>query len=419
MLQDTARRYADAREKAYATPLDKFQVADVELFRSDRHWPWFERLRKEAPVHYCPDSPYGPYWSVTKHRDIVAVDGNHQVFSSDSELGGIAIVDGKGPREQSSFIALDPPMHDDQRRVIAPMFTNENMAVLEPLIRERAGKILDGLPIGETFDWVDRVSIELTGQMLATLFDYPMEERRKLTRCSDLILADPAIGSAIVDEAQRQMELFQILTPFTIMWADRLAKPPQNDLISMLAHGKATSKPTPDQWMGNIILLVVAGSDTTRHSITGGLLALNYFPDQYDKLLANPALIDSMVPEIIRWQSPVAHMRRTVQQDTELGGKKIKAGEKVIMWYVSGNRDTEVIDDADKLIIDRQRPRQHVSFGFGIHRCVGQRLAEMQLKVMWQEILKRFKRIEVVDEPRRMGSNFVKGYEAMPVRIVN
>ena len=156
-----------------------------------------------------------------------------------------------------------------------------------------------------------------------------------------------------------------------------------------------------------------------RHSITGGLLALNYFPDQYEKLRANPGLIDSMVPEIIRWQSPVAHMRRTVQQDTELGGKKIKAGEKVIMWYVSGNRDTDVIDDADKLVIDRQRPRQHVSFGFGIHRCVGQRLAEMQLKVMWQEILKRFKHIEVVDEPRRMGSNFVKGYEAMPVRIVN
>jgi cytochrome P450 len=419
MVLDDSARLAEAREKAYSTPLDQFHVGKVELFRSDTHWPWFERLRREDPVHYCAQSEYGPYWSVTKHRDIIAVDGNHQVYSSDSELGGIAIVDGKAPRDQSSFIGLDPPMHDEQRKVIAPMFTNENMAVLEPLIRERAGKILDGLPIGETFCWVDRVAIELTGQMLATLFDYPMEERRKLTRCSDLILADPALGddAAIVDEGQRQLELFQILTPFTIMWNDRIAKPPQNDLISMLAHGKATSKATPDQWMGNIILLIVAGSDTTRHSITGGLLALNKFPDQYDKLLANPSLIDSMVPEIIRWQSPVAHMRRTAQKDVELGGKKIRQGDKVIMWYVSGNRDTDVIENADSLVIDRVRPRQHVSFGFGIHRCVGQRLAEMQLKVMWQEILKRFKRIEVVGEPRRMGSNFVKGYEAMPVRI--
>jgi len=415
---DESARLAEAREKAYATPLEKFNVAAIELFRSDTHWPWFERLRKEDPVHFCPESEYGPYWSVAKHRDIIAVDGNHKVFSSDSELGGIAIVDGKGPREQSSFIGLDPPMHDEQRKVIAPMFTNENMAVLEPLIRERAGKILDELPIGETFCWVDKVAIELTGQMLATLFDYPMEERRKLTRCSDLILADPALGDVgIVDEAQRQMELFQILTPFTLMWNDRIARPPENNLISMLAHGKATSKPTPDQWMGNIILLIVAGSDTTRHSITGGLLALNQFPDQYDKLIANPDLIDSMVPEIIRWQSPVAHMRRTTQEDIELGGKQIRKGDKVVMWYVSGNRDDDVIDRPNELVIDRARPRQHVSFGFGINRCVGQRLAEMQLKVMWQEILKRFKRIEVVGEPRRMRSNFVKGYEAMPVRI--
>ena len=416
MLVDPARQ-AEAREKAYSTPLEQFHVGDAELFRSDTLWPWFERLRREDPVHYCPQSEYGPYWSVTRHRDIVAVDGNHNVYSSDSELGGIAIIDGRAPREQSSFIALDPPMHDAQRKVVAPMFSSENMAVLEPLIRERAGRILDALPVGETFDWVDRVSIEFTSQMLATLFDYPLEDRRKLTRCSDLILGPEFGGTAGIDEAQRQLEIIQILAPFTAMWEERRAKPPANDLLSMLAHGEATFREKPDQWFGNVILLIVAGSDTTRHSITGGLLALNLFPREYEKLLADHALIDSMVPELIRWQSPVAHMRRTAQKDVELGGRKIRQGDKVVMWYVSGNRDEDVIENPDKLVIDRARPRQHVSFGFGIHRCAGQRLAEMQLKVMWQEILKRFKRIEVVGEPKRMRSNFVKGYEAMPVRI--
>jgi cytochrome P450 len=339
------------------------------------------------------------------------------VFSSDSELGGIAIADGRGPRHQSSFIALDPPMHDAQRKVIAPLFSRENMAVLEPLIRSRAAKILDELPVGEPFDFVDRVAVELTSQMLATLFDYPFEERRKLPRCSDLILAVPEFGGIVDSEEQRQKELFEILTPFVGMWNERLAKPPSNDLISMLAHGEATYRDTPDSWVGNVILLIVAGSDTTRHSITGGLLALNRHPEQYDKLRANPALIESMVPEIIRWQSPVAHMRRTALEDTELGGKRIKKGEKVVMWYVSGNRDEDILEDPDSLVIDRVRPRQHVSFGFGIHRCVGQRLAEMQLRIMWEEILQRYAHIEVIGQPRRMRSNFVKGYEAMTARI--
>jgi cytochrome P450 len=297
------------------------------------------------------------------------------------------------------------------------MFSRENMAVLEPLIRSRASKILDELPRGEPFDFVDRVAVELTSQMLATLFDYPFEQRRKLPRCSDLILAVPEFGGIVDSEEQRQRELFEILNPFVDLWNDRLAKPPANDLISMLAHGEATYRATPDSWVGNVILLIVAGSDTTRHSITGGLLALNRFPAEYEKLRANPALIESMVPEIIRWQSPVAHMRRTALSDAEIGGKKIRKGDKVVMWYVSGNRDEDILEEPDKLVIDRVRPRQHVSFGFGIHRCVGQRLAEMQLRVMWEEILKRYAFIEVLGEPRRMRSNFVKGYEAMTVRI--
>ena len=239
---------------------------------------------------------------------------------------------------------------------------------------------------------------------------------------SDMILSGPELQGTGELTIEQQMELqakfMSVLTPFTMMWEERKAKPPQHDLISMLAHCEATSKPTPEEYFGNIILLIVAGSDTTRHSITGGLLALNQNPDEYAKLRADPGLIDSMVPEIIRWQSPVAHMRRTALVDTELGGKTIRKGEKVVMWYVSGNRDEVAIEDANVFRIDRARPRQHVGFGFGIHRCVGNRLAEMQLKVMWEEIVKRFDRIEVVGEPVRMNNGFVKGYEAMPVRIV-
>src|SRR6185437_3600833 len=315
------------------------------------------------------------------------------------------------------FIALDPPAHDQQRRVIAPMFAPESLKVLEPLIRTRAAKILDELPRGETFDFVDKVAVELTSQMLATLFDFPFEERRLLPRASDLILTQPGPGGIVETEEQRQVEFFQIFAKFTALWDERLARPPQHDLISMLCHNEATRKDSPEKYLGNIILLIVAGIDTTRHSITGGLLALNQYPEQSAKLRANPALIESMVPEIIRWQSPVAHMRRTALADAEISGKRIKKGEKVIMWYVSGNRDEDAIDRPDEFIIDRERPRQHVSFGFGIHRCVGMRLAEMQLRIMWEEILRRFPKIEVVGEPKRMNSNFVKGFEAMPVRI--
>jgi len=354
---------------------------------------------------------------VTRHRDIVAVDSNHHVFSSDSEQGGIAIMGAYTPRERSNFIALDPPMHDEQRKVVAPLFTSASTNALEPVIRERAARILDELPRGEEFDFVDKVAVELTSQMLATLMDYPYDERRKLTRCSDLILTSPEPGGVVETEEQRQIEFFQILSPFTAMWDARRAAAPKNDIISMLAHGEATYRSDPQEYMGNIILMIVAGSDTTRHSITGGLLALNQNPAEYAKLRANPALIETMVPEIVRWQSPVAHMRRTALEDAEIGDKTIRKGEKVVMWYVSGNRDGAVIPDPDSFIIDRERPRTHVGFGFGIHRCLGMRLAELQLKIIWEEILKRFEHLEVVGEPKRVYSSFVRGYEQLPVRI--
>ena len=398
----------------YSIPLDgKFNVAQPKLFQADAHWPYFERLRKEAPVHLCEESEYGPYWSVTKYKDIMQVDTSHDIFSSE---GGIVIADQDDEFTMPMFIAMDPPKHDEQRKVVSPVVAPFNLQKLENTIRERAAGLLDELPLGEEINWVDRISIELTTQMLATLFDFPFEERRRLTRWSDVATANEDSG-IIESEDQRRGELLECLGVFTELFKQRQEKPGKNDLITMLAHGDSTKDllDRPMEYLGNLILLIVGGNDTTRNSITGGVLALNQFPDEYDKLRANHSLITRMVPEIIRWQTPLAHMRRRALQDTELGGQKIKAGDKVVMWYVSGNRDEEAIELPNDLIIDRQRPRQHIAFGFGIHRCMGNRLAEMQLRIVWEEIMKRFDNIEVVGEPKRIYSTFVKGYSELPV----
>jgi cytochrome P450 len=201
------------------------------------------------------------------------------------------------------------------------------------------------------------------------------------------------------------------------LWNERVNAEPRPDLISMLAHGESTRNMGPREYLGNLLLLIIGGNDTTRNSISGGLLFLNQNPGEYDKLRANPALIETMVPEIIRYQTPLAHMRRTATADTKIGDTVIPAGAKVVMWYISGNRDAEAIEAPDRFIIDRPRPRQHLSFGFGIHRCVGNRLAELQLRILWEEILARFPTIEVVGEARRVYSTFVHGISELPVRI--
>src|SRR6202522_3189208 len=384
-----------ARERADAIPLEELNPGDPGLFRDNTFWPYFDRLRREEPVHYCRDSMFGPYWSVTKYNDIMDIETNHAAFSSAAVLGGITIRDAPPDLRRESFIAMDQPRHGAQRKTVAPMFTPTHLDQLAINIRKRSAECLDNLPKGEVFDWVDRVSIELTTQMLAVLFDFPWEDRRKLTRWSDVATTPP--GAGIIDtEDQRRAELLECADYFVRLWNERVNAPPGNDLISMLAHGEATRNMDRMEYLGNLILLIVGGNDTTRNSISGGVLALNENPKEYDKLRKNPALIPNMVPEIIPWQTPLAYMRRTALADSELGGKTIRKGDKVLMWYVSGNRDPEAIERPDEFLIDRERPRQHLSFGFGIHRCVGNRLAEMQLRIVWEEILKRFSFVEVV-----------------------
>ena len=406
-----------SREAIWQIPLADLDVSGGYIFENDTVGLYFERLRQEAPVHFCPASRFGPFWSVTRYKDIMAVEVNHAVFSSDSGLGGITLADPRPEDKLQSFIAMDPPQHDEQRKTVSPIVAPGNLAVLEGTIRSRACAILDSLPIGEEFDWVQRVSIELTTQMLATLFDFPFEERSLLTWWSEITTGHPKGRGAVTSWEQRREELGKCQAYFTRLWNDRVNAPPSNDLISMLAHSPATRHMDADQYLGNVLLLIVGGNDTTRNSISGGLLALNQHPLEYQKLRDNPGLVTSLVPEIIRWQTPLAHMRRTALCDYELGGQTIRKGDKVAMWYLSGNRDSEAIEHADRFIVDRARPRQHLSFGFGIHRCVGNRLAEMQLRVLWEEILKRFPVIEVTGTPRRTLSNFVRGFVSMPVRI--
>jgi len=409
---------AQARKVAYETPIEELHPARASLFRDDAMWPTFERLRKESPVHYTPDSNYGAYWSITRYNDILAVDSNHQVFSSAKgiTLTAKAAQGFRDPNAESgsNFIAMDPPRHDVQRKTVSPALSPMALSVMAPLIRERAGLILDSLPVGEEFDWVDKVSKELTTMTLATLFDFPFEERRKLTFWSDAMTTAPGHGP-VADLAELRQAMADCFGFFTGLWNERVNAEPTGDLISMLAHGEETRNMSMADFHANVALLIIGGNDTTRNTISGSVLALNQNPDQYAKLRANPDLIPSMVSETIRWQTPLAHMARTATQDFEMEGKTIREGDKVAMWYVSGNRDDTVIENPDAYIIDRPRPRQHMSFGFGIHRCVGNRLAELQLTIIWEEIMKRFPDIQVLAEPKRSYSIFVKGYEDMQV----
>jgi cytochrome P450 len=398
-------------------PLADIDVSQAELYEHDLQDTFFRRLRDESPVHYCRDSQFGPYWSVTRFDDIVEVEKDFHTFSS---YPTILLSDQPEDFELVSFIAMDPPQHDVHRMAVQGAVAPANLALLEPVIRSRVGQILDSLPVGPTFDWVDRVSIELTTQMLATLFDFPFEQRRRLTRWSDVAIATPELtGSALVTEEQRRAELGECLATFVGMWQERAAHKPGNDLISMLAHSPATRDlpSRPMEYLGTLLLLIVGGNDTTRNSISGGVIALNRNPGEYDKLRANPALIPNMVSEIIRWQTPVLHMRRRATRDVEFGGKTIRKDERVVMWYISGNRDDRAIEHPGEFRIDRPKARHHLSFGFGIHRCMGNRLGELQLRITWEELTKRFKFVEMMGEPVRTRSNFIRGITQLPVRL--
>jgi cytochrome P450 len=428
-LEPTSNAETRARWKIEAStqpedlPLSELDPGNGDWFEQNKELAVFERLRKEAPVHLTEQSQYGRYWSITEFKDVKYVDTHQHLFSSDIMNGGIRL--GGQPLNEPPpdlfhlpmFIMQDQPVHDVQRKAVAPMFTPARLAAMEGLIRQRASAILDGLPRGETFNWVREVSVELTGQMLATLFDVPQEDRHKLIHWSDTVerIGDPDYFET---PAEGFAEIWKCFEYFNEIWQQRQASTtPGEDLISFLAHGDATKNMAPNEFLGNVLLLIVGGNDTTRNSISAGVQALNQFPEEYDKLRRNLDLIPNMVSEIVRWQSPVAHMCRTAMEDVEIGGHQIQKLDKLAIWYLSGNRDEGHFADPNRLVIDRPNVRQHLSFGYGIHRCLGNRLAEMQLRVLWEEIMTRFSQVEVVGDAQYLNSSFIRGITDLPVRV--
>ncbi len=402
--------------------LEDVDLSNPFLYRQGKWREYFKRLRDEAPVHYQKNSPFGPFWSVTRFEDIMFVDKSHDLFSAEPQ---IILGDPPEGLAVEMFIAMDPPKHDVQRSSVQGVVAPKNLKEMEGLIRSRTTEVLDGLPLNETFDWVSNVSKELTGRMLATLLDFPYEDRHKLVEWSDRMAgAASATGGEFSDGNVMFDDAADMARSFSKLWRDKEARRatgegPGFDLISMLQSNSDTKDliNRPMEFIGNLTLLIVGGNDTTRNSMTGGLVAFNEFPKEFEKLKNRPELIPNMVSEIIRWQTPLAYMRRVAKKDVELRGKTIKKGDRVVMWYASGNRDERKFDNPDQFVIDRKDARNHMSFGYGVHRCMGNRLAELQLRILWEELIKRFEKVEVVGNPELVQSNFVRGYSKLMVRL--
>ncbi|TNE56025.1 MAG: cytochrome P450 [Sphingomonadales bacterium] len=400
--------------------IDPIDVTRAELYTEDRWQEPFRQLRKHAPIQWVPESKFGAYWSVSTHKPIQHIEALPKLFSSDWRYGGITLAaeaDRLLPDEERSpmFIAMDPPEHTAQRRTVAPSFGPGEVAAMKEECRARTGAVLDSLPIGEAFDWVERVSIELTTGQLAKLFDFPWEERHKLTEWSDyggdieMFRNDGAL-------AKRNEKMHEMGMAFAALWQDRLANPGK-DLISVMIKSDAMNHMSEEEFIGNLILLIVGGNDTTRNSMSGYAYGLNKFPEERAKLEENPDLIPNAIQEIIRWQTPLSHMRRMVTEDTDMFGHEMKKGDRVALWYLSANRDEDVFDDPDSIRVGRENARRHLSFGYGIHRCVGARVAELQLVTLLEEMAKRRLRVNLLQEPVRVPACFVHGYKQMQVEL--
>ncbi|WP_422345011.1 cytochrome P450 [Parasphingorhabdus sp.] len=393
-------------------------VSKADLYSKDLWRAPFAEMRANAPINKVEDSDYGPYWNICDHKTIQHVEALPELYSSDVNNGGITIAE---EREDSDFqlpmfIAMDRPKHTGQRRTVAPAFTPSEMKKMEDEIRHRTAEVLDGLPWDKEFDWVDKVSIELTTGMLAILFGFPWEDRRLLTYWSDWA-GDVELSLAPELDEKRREILFEMGAYFQNLWNERVNAEPTPDLISMMIHSEAMKDMDQMEFMGNLVLLIVGGNDTTRNTMSGLAYGLDQFPDQREKLQQNPDLIPNAVQEIIRWQTPLAHMRRTATDDADLFGHQIKKGDKLIMWYISANRDESVFPDADKLIVDRENARRHLAFGYGIHRCVGARLAELQIRILLEEMAKRRMQVNVTGEIKRVHACFVHGFRKMQVKL--
>ena len=413
---DSSDPASAASRDAEAVPLADLDVSRPERFLSNTHGPYFARLRREEPVHYCRRSAYGPYWSITRLDDIIAIEADHIRFSSD---GNVIIGDVPAMFDDTrAFATSDPPAHTCERTAVLPAVSTKRVAALEAATRAHIGAVLDSLPAGDTFDWVQRVSVELTTQMVALLFDFPWHERELLPYWSEVLMTAPQPGQVVDTPAARDAVLDEYRRRMLDLWRERAMEAPRDDIISLLAHnsGTSTMAENPSRLMG-IVALIAGANEAARGALSGCVVAFDQFPCEWETLSANRSLAANAAAEIIRWQSPIAHMRRTATQDVQFRGRHIRKGDRVVMWYCSANRDETYFDAGESLRVDRHNARRHLAFGSGIHRCVGLHVATMQLRVLLEEMLARFARIEVVAEPKRMASNFSAGYEEVLVRV--
>lgn len=405
---------AQAQPMRKTIDLAKIDPSHSARFADGSIYPLMKQLRHQAPIHYCADSPFGPYWSITKHRDIIEIEAVPAIYSSQF---GITITDAMQQLEGvvlESFIAMDPPRHTSKRRTVAPAFTPSAMENLSASIRQRTGELLDSLPRNEAFDWVARVSIPLTRDMLAIIFGFPWEERDNLIIWSDAITSLEMIEN---EPEKRASYLLAMAGAFHKLWEERANAEPGPDLVSTMIHSDALGEMEMPEFLGTLGVLVVGGNDTTRNSMSAIVAGFNEYPDEWQKLLNYESLIPNAASELIRWQAPLAHMRRTVLQDTEFRGHTFKEGEKIVLWYNSANRDETLFEDADRILVDRENARRHLSFGYGVHRCVGARLAELQLQILLSEMRARDLMPELVGKVERAPTPIVSGITALPVRI--
>ena len=426
-------------------PIHEFEsdvnLTDLDLFTNGQPFDQFKKMREKAPIYlHAPflNDPEPGFWSLTRYEDILKVSSNPKTFSSQAGTGTMITLGSEDRRHPKLWrsavdhmLNLDGDLHINLRREHMPFFKPNYVADLRIKVSAKVQALLDDINPNEPCNFVTAFSQQLPIFTLSEILGIPEEDRQKLITWMEFLeLAQYIQVEQMKKELEGQKTNEPVNTDMLEMFNNMIdemfeygrdimnakRKNPSDDLLSAIANAELEGQQLSPEFLdGSWLLIIFAGNDTTRNSLSGGVLALNENRDQFNKLKADHGLIKSLVPEIIRWQTPLMHMRRIATRDVELGGKLIKKGDKVVMWYVSGNRDESVIEKANEFIIDRANPRLHLSFGFGIHRCMGNRLGEMQLRIVWEEILKRYSDIEVVGEPKRVLSNFVRGIEYMPV----
>ncbi len=410
------------------TTLDDIDLVNPDTYVEGVPFAWFDHLREEHPVVWHPEpAPNAGFWAVTRYDDLTAVHMDWETYSS--EVGAVALeeLDGEQLEIRKSMLETDPPRHTELRKICSRRFSARGVGRYEDWIRDVARSVLDrALPIG-TFDFVGEISRELPIRFLCSIFTVPQEDAPQLITWGDKMIAnqDPEQSAADVDkvdtEAYRNLPFRSPVALEVFAYADRqrdvrLAEP-ADDVIEALTIAQSEGILNEQEFHNYFSLLMIAGNETTRHTITAGMLALMENPDQLALLREDPSLIPNATEEILRWATPVMHFRRTATRDTEIRGQEIREGDKVVTWYVSANFDPEVFPDPHRFDVTRT-PNDHVTFGpGGPHFCLGAHLARLETKILFQELLPRLATIEPAGPAERIRSNFVNGVKRMPVRV--